>query len=295
MTANDTELDAMRRAIALSAFGLGRTSPNPPVGCVILDSDGQVVGQGYHERKGSPHAEVNALTAAGKRARGGTAVVTLEPCNHYGRTPPCHQALLDAGITRTVIALSDPTSRGDGGTSLLRQAGMDVEAGVLADEASLVLEPWLTTLHTKRPQVIWLSRPESAIDSDVATTLSKTDPLRQVTDVILYENGIIEECIPGSHNSDVMSLAPVILKNGADTALTTLYEQGIRSIVLVAITTVAETFLAQQLIDRIVIDVMPHEPSSDAMSNGMAFLSKDFSLTEVTRHDNRLRITCMRH
>ncbi len=87
----------MRRAIALSALGFNTTSPNPPVGCVILDSTGQPVGEGYHLRKGEPHAEVHALAAAGVYATGGTAVVTLEPCNHYGRTPPCHQSL-SAGL-----------------------------------------------------------------------------------------------------------------------------------------------------------------------------------------------------
>ena len=108
MTA-DAEFAAMRLAVGLSAQGLGTTSPNPPVGCVILDSAGQIVGAGYHRRKGESHAEVNALAAAGPRARDGTAVVTLEPCNHYGRTPPCSQALLDARISRVVVALLDPT------------------------------------------------------------------------------------------------------------------------------------------------------------------------------------------
>jgi diaminohydroxyphosphoribosylaminopyrimidine deaminase/5-amino-6-(5-phosphoribosylamino)uracil reductase len=134
----------MRLAIALSANGLGTTSPNPPVGCVILDPDGAVIGTGYHQRKGEPHAEVHALSAAGTRARGGTAIVTLEPCNHVGRTPACRQALIDAGIARAVIAIIDPTSRGVGGAAMLRAAGVDVEVGVLADEARLVLGPWLT-------------------------------------------------------------------------------------------------------------------------------------------------------
>lgn len=131
----------MRQAIALSALGLGTTSPNPPVGCVLLDAEGDIAGQGYHRRKGEAHAEVNALAAAGKRASGGTAVVTLEPCNHHGVTPPCHQALIDAGISRVVIAVIDPTSRGVGGASRLQEAGLDVEVGCLADEATLVLDP----------------------------------------------------------------------------------------------------------------------------------------------------------
>ncbi|MGH3916627.1 MAG: bifunctional diaminohydroxyphosphoribosylaminopyrimidine deaminase/5-amino-6-(5-phosphoribosylamino)uracil reductase RibD [Pseudonocardiaceae bacterium] len=148
------ELDAMRRAVALSAFGFGATSPNPPVGCVILDANGRIVGEGYHQRKGESHAEVNALAAAGEQAKEGTVVVTLEPCNHHGRTPPCHQALLDAGIVRTVIGIIDPTSRGPGGAARLRQAGVDIEIGVLADEALLVLGPWLTALRIARPLVV---------------------------------------------------------------------------------------------------------------------------------------------
>src|SRR6266496_3606394 len=146
--ATAVEEEAMRRAIGISAFGLGATSPNPPVGCVILDVEGHVVGEGYHRRKGEAHAEVNALAAAGERARGGTAVVTLEPCNHQGRTPPCRQALIDANVARVVIALIDPTSRDEGGAAALRAAGIEVEVGVLADEARLVLDPWLDALES---------------------------------------------------------------------------------------------------------------------------------------------------
>src|ERR1700712_324336 len=97
------EVDAMRRAIALAARGLGTTSPNPVVGAVVLDAAGDIVGEGFHAYPGGPHAEVEALAQAGDRARGGTCVVTLEPCNHTGRTGPCVQALLGAGIARVVV------------------------------------------------------------------------------------------------------------------------------------------------------------------------------------------------
>lgn len=113
--ATQQEIDCMRLAIALSACGLGTTSPNPPVGCVVLDVDGEIVGTGFHERKGEPHAEGHALEAAGTPAAGGTAVVTLEPCNHIGRAPACLQLLLDAQVARVMIALRDPTSRRGGG------------------------------------------------------------------------------------------------------------------------------------------------------------------------------------
>src|SRR5436190_11680425 len=151
--ASAAEVAAMRRAIALSAAGLGTTSPNPPVGCVLLDAQGRIVGEGYHERKGEAHAEAQALAAAGPLATGATAVVTLEPCNHQGRTPACRQALIDAGVRRAVIAVTDPTSRGEGGAAALWAAGVDVEVGVLADEASVVLGPWLAALIAQRPLV----------------------------------------------------------------------------------------------------------------------------------------------
>src|SRR5215467_6858306 len=155
MMATPAEVAAMRRAIGLSAAGLGTTSPNPPVGCVVLGRSGQVAGEGYHERKGEPHAEAQAIAAAGPLAQGATAVVTLEPCNHEGRTPACRQALIDAEVHRVVIAVLDPTSRGEGGAAALRAAGIDVEAGVLGDEARAVLGPWLTALVTRRPLVTW--------------------------------------------------------------------------------------------------------------------------------------------
>src|SRR6266699_5315174 len=125
--ATPAEIGGMRRAIALSAAGLGSTSPNPPVGCVLLDAGGQLAGEGYHERKGEAHAEAQALAAAGARARGGTAVVTLEPCNHHGRTPPCTDALRAAGVARVVYAVSDPNPVAAGGAGVLRAAGVVVE------------------------------------------------------------------------------------------------------------------------------------------------------------------------
>jgi diaminohydroxyphosphoribosylaminopyrimidine deaminase/5-amino-6-(5-phosphoribosylamino)uracil reductase len=146
---------AMRRAVALAAHGLGHTSPNPVVGCVILDAGGQPAGEGWHQRAGGPHAEVNALRAAGERARGGTALVTLEPCNHTGRTGPCAQALVDAGIARVRYAVADPTAQARGGAATLAAAGIDVAAGPLGDEAAAVNEAWLTAMRRGRPFVLW--------------------------------------------------------------------------------------------------------------------------------------------
>ncbi|MEV6788059.1 bifunctional diaminohydroxyphosphoribosylaminopyrimidine deaminase/5-amino-6-(5-phosphoribosylamino)uracil reductase RibD, partial [Streptomyces sp. NPDC051098] len=122
--ATAADITAMRRAITLAARGLGSTSPNPVVGCVITDASGRIVGEGYHERAGGPHAEVHALRDAGDRARGGTAYVTLEPCNHTGRTGPCSQALVDAGMGRVVYAVADPNPQATGGGDTLRAAGI---------------------------------------------------------------------------------------------------------------------------------------------------------------------------
>ncbi|WP_442815107.1 bifunctional diaminohydroxyphosphoribosylaminopyrimidine deaminase/5-amino-6-(5-phosphoribosylamino)uracil reductase RibD [Streptomyces sp. NBC_01298] len=153
--APDAGTRAMRRAIELAARGLGSTSPNPVVGCVITDASGAVVGEGWHERAGGPHAEIHALNAAGPAARGGTAYVTLEPCDHTGRTGPCAQALIAAGITRVVYAVSDPNPQASGGGATLRAAGIDTAAGLLAEEAEAGNAAWLTSVRLGRPYILW--------------------------------------------------------------------------------------------------------------------------------------------
>ncbi|MFG3348991.1 bifunctional diaminohydroxyphosphoribosylaminopyrimidine deaminase/5-amino-6-(5-phosphoribosylamino)uracil reductase RibD [Streptomyces sp. NPDC048018] len=153
--ATQADITAMRRAVALAARGLGSTSPNPVVGCVITDASGHQVGEGYHQRAGGPHAEVHALREAGVLARGGTAYVTLEPCNHTGRTGPCAQALVEAGITRVVYAVGDPNPQATGGAATLRAAGVEVEQGLLEDEAETGNLAWLTSVRRGRPFVRW--------------------------------------------------------------------------------------------------------------------------------------------
>lgn len=151
--ASIVELGAMARAVALAERGLRTASPNPVVGCVVLDADGDVAGEGWHERPGGPHAEVMALEAAGARAAGGTVVVSLEPCSHHGRTPPCTQAIIAAGAARVVYAVDDPYPEGGGGAAVLRAAGVDVEGGALETEARRVNERWLTAVTQGRPHV----------------------------------------------------------------------------------------------------------------------------------------------
>ncbi|MDG3011243.1 bifunctional diaminohydroxyphosphoribosylaminopyrimidine deaminase/5-amino-6-(5-phosphoribosylamino)uracil reductase RibD [Rhodococcus sp. D2-41] len=147
---------AMELAIDLAEQVRGRTSPNPPVGAVILDEYGALAGTGATRPPGGPHAEVMALRQAGPRARGGTAVVTLEPCNHHGRTGPCAEALLDAGVTAVHYAVADPNPQASGGADRLRACGLTVTAGVRAEQvASGPLRAWLHRVRTGRPQLTW--------------------------------------------------------------------------------------------------------------------------------------------
>ncbi|MEU8110425.1 bifunctional diaminohydroxyphosphoribosylaminopyrimidine deaminase/5-amino-6-(5-phosphoribosylamino)uracil reductase RibD [Nonomuraea muscovyensis] len=153
--AGERDAAYMARAVELAALGQGTTSPNPVVGCVVLDAAGRVAGEGFHAYAGGPHAEVAALRQAGERARGGTAYVTLEPCDHTGRTGPCSLALLDAGVARVVIAVPDPNPEAAGGAERLRAHGVAVETGVLAAEAERVNAEWLTFARLGRPHVTW--------------------------------------------------------------------------------------------------------------------------------------------
>ncbi|OUT70408.1 MAG: riboflavin biosynthesis protein RibD [Synechococcus sp. TMED19] len=142
----------MGRALALAALAEGQTSPNPLVGCVVLDATGQLVGEGFHRRAGEPHAEVMALGRAGDRARGGTLYVTLEPCCHHGRTPPCTEAVIAAGITKVVVALTDPDPRvAGGGISQLQHAGVAVITGVCAAEAAVQNQAFVHRIRSGRP------------------------------------------------------------------------------------------------------------------------------------------------
>lgn len=157
----------MRRALQLAVRGLGETNPNPAVGCVVV-KQGRVVGEGFHARAGGPHAEVPALQSAGERARGATVYVNLEPCAHFGRTPPCAPLLRDAGVRRVVAALRDPNPLVDGrGLALLRRAGVAVTTGVLQDDAALLNERFLVSARRGRPFV--LLKAALTLDGRIAT------------------------------------------------------------------------------------------------------------------------------
>ncbi|MFL6182852.1 MAG: bifunctional diaminohydroxyphosphoribosylaminopyrimidine deaminase/5-amino-6-(5-phosphoribosylamino)uracil reductase RibD, partial [Actinomycetes bacterium] len=164
--ANSNEVDAMRRALALAGSVNRRTSPNPRVGSVIIDANGGWVGEGVHLGAGHPHAEVEALRAAGEAARGGTAVVTLEPCQHIGRTGPCTEALVRSGIVRVVFAQADPNPRAQGGAQVLAAAGLSVEGDLLGDQARQLNPVWSLAMERRRPYVTW--KVASTVDGRVA-------------------------------------------------------------------------------------------------------------------------------
>jgi len=157
----------MRRALELAIKAIGQTSPNPMVGCVIVKEE-QIIGEGYHLKAGTPHAEVHALAAAGVQARGATAYVTLEPCSHFGRTPPCADALIRAGITRVVVAMKDPNPLVSGrGIDRLREAGIIVDVGLLLQEASVINEVFIKVITSGLPFVVY--KTAMTLDGKIAT------------------------------------------------------------------------------------------------------------------------------
>ena len=201
MTFTAAERAAMRRALELAATPGVPPGPNPRVGCVLLDAAGAEVAEGFHRGAGSAHAEVDALAAAGSEARGTTAVVTLEPCNHTGRTGPCAQALVAAGVRRVVFAQQDANPVAEGGAATLLAAGVDVEAGLMADEARALNRVWTFAVEHGRPFVTWklattLDGRSAALDGSSRWISSRaarrdTHRLRAECDVVLVGSNTV--------------------------------------------------------------------------------------------------------
>jgi diaminohydroxyphosphoribosylaminopyrimidine deaminase/5-amino-6-(5-phosphoribosylamino)uracil reductase len=295
--ASEAEVTAMRRAIALAADPANPTGPNPRVGAVIIDPRGHVVGEASHRGRGTPHAEAAALAAVSGSARACTAVVTLEPCDHTGRTGPCSRALIDAGIARVVYAQADLTAVAAGGADRLRAAGVDVEGGVLADEAAALNPEWTIAQERGRPFVTWkfaatldgrsaaadgssrwVSGPESRLD---------THRLRAVCDVVLVGTGTVliddprltvrdERDRPLPRDSQplraVMGLREIpagaaVLDDAAETlalrtrepadALSELDKLGCQHVWLEGGPTLAAAFVRAGLVDRVIAYVAP--------------------------------------
>lgn len=291
------ESSAMARARELGTAVLGSTSPNPAVGAVVLAADGTVAGEGATQPPGGPHAEVQALAAAGERARGGTAVVTLEPCAHTGCTGPCADALIVAGIARVVIAVPEPTQLAGGGAERLRAAGVDVQLGVERDEAELgALAPWLTGVREHRPQVIW--KVAATLDGRVAAadgssrwitgpqTRAVVHQLRATCDAVVVGSGTAVTDDPQLTVRDVDGrdaarqplrvvvdrrgrlpatarvlddAAPTLVSRAADPAglLAELYDRDVRRVLLEGGPTLAAAFLRAGLVDEVVVHLAP--------------------------------------
>lgn len=164
---NDIDLYFMRKALRLALQGEGKTSPNPMVGALIVQQ-GQIIGRGFHARAGSPHAEILALQQAGDNSRGATLYVTLEPCSHHGRTPPCVDSVIASGVKRVVAAMGDPNPLVSGrGFSKLRRAGVEVNCGVLENEARRINEVFIKYIQTRNPFVVM--KAAISLDGKIAT------------------------------------------------------------------------------------------------------------------------------
>lgn len=169
----ESPLAVMQHALALAEQGVGRVEPNPPVGAVIVNDALELIGEGYHEQFGGPHAEINALQAAGPAAAGQTLYVTLEPCRHTGKTPPCTEAIIEAGLRRVVVATTDPAPHTDGGgLARLKEAGLEIEVGLCEYEAQRLIAPFTKLQTTGRPFVH--AKWAMSLDGRIATRLGNS-------------------------------------------------------------------------------------------------------------------------
>jgi diaminohydroxyphosphoribosylaminopyrimidine deaminase/5-amino-6-(5-phosphoribosylamino)uracil reductase len=286
----------MELAIAASERVRGTTSPNPPVGAAVLDRDGVVAGVGATRPAGGPHAEVGALAVAGERAKGGTAVVTLEPCSHHGRTPPCADALLAAGIAEVHFAVADPNPVAAGGCEVLRAAGVTVHRGVLADEVSGgPLRAWLHSTRTGRPHVTW--KYAMTLDGRVAaadgtsrwisseTSRAEVHLMRRRIDAIVVGRGTVladdprltaraddgtdldrqplrvvvgtGDLPPDVHILDTAAETIHLRTRRPDDVLVALADRGVVDVLLEGGPRLAGAFLAAGLVDRVLTYVAP--------------------------------------
>ncbi|HEY8235983.1 MAG TPA: bifunctional diaminohydroxyphosphoribosylaminopyrimidine deaminase/5-amino-6-(5-phosphoribosylamino)uracil reductase RibD [Gaiellaceae bacterium] len=273
----------LERALELAERGRGTTQPNPVVGAVLV-RDGEVVGEGWHQRKGEAHAEVNALGAAGDRARGSTLYVTLEPCTHVGATPPCAQAVIDAGVVKVVVGTLDPSLDAAGGLERLREAGVETELAdsELGFQARQQNEAWLTWVTKRRPFVTY----KAAMTLDGRLTLPGSrwisgeesrklvHELRAGSDAVAVGMRTARADRPALTARDVgavrqprrLVFGSGRLPEGVDLELLSgpleeelgrLAEEGVQSLLLEGGPTLASAFIEAGLIDKLLVFVAP--------------------------------------
>ncbi|MFS0852697.1 bifunctional diaminohydroxyphosphoribosylaminopyrimidine deaminase/5-amino-6-(5-phosphoribosylamino)uracil reductase RibD [Microbacterium sp. 179-I 3D4 NHS] len=293
MAVDETERRAMSRALELAERG--PRGVNPQVGAVILSRDGEILAEGWHRGAGTPHAEVDALSKlAPGAARGATAVVTLEPCNHTGRTGPCALALIEAGVSRVVYALDDPGAVSGGGAERLRSAGVDVESGEQEDAARRLIEGWLTAQRLGRPHVTvkWAQSLDGRAAADDGSSRWITGPAaradvhrhRAASDAIVVGTGTVladDPALTARDGDDLFSAQPVPVVIGAretpaeaavrrhprtplfygtrDLAavLADLHGRGIQRVFVEGGPTLASAFVAAGLADRVLAYLAP--------------------------------------
>ncbi|MDQ2981350.1 MAG: bifunctional diaminohydroxyphosphoribosylaminopyrimidine deaminase/5-amino-6-(5-phosphoribosylamino)uracil reductase RibD [Actinomycetota bacterium] len=270
----------LERALELAERGRGTTHPNPVVGAVVV-RDGEVVAEGWHERKGGPHAEAVALGAAGDRARGGTLYVTLEPCSHHGRTPPCVEAVLDAGVSHVVAGALDPHPEHGGGLDRLRAAGVQVEL-VDSFEARAQNEAWRTWVSKGRPFVTY--KAAVTLDGRMAVPGERwvsgeqsrrlVHELRAASDAVAIGMGTVRADNPRLDARDVevvrqprrLAFGQGPLPDGSELELRTgaledelehLAAEGVQSLLLEGGPTLASAFFAADLVDKVMLFVAP--------------------------------------
>jgi diaminohydroxyphosphoribosylaminopyrimidine deaminase/5-amino-6-(5-phosphoribosylamino)uracil reductase len=273
----------LKRALELAERGRGTTQPNPIVGAVLV-RDGRVVGEGWHERKGEPHAEANALAAAGDGARGATLYVTLEPCASWGSTPPCARAVIDAGVARVVVGTRDPNPAAAGGLEQLRAAGVEVEVadGELGFRARQQIEAWLTWVTKARPFVTY--KAAMTVDGRLALPGSRwvsgeasrrvVHELRAASDAVAVGMGTVRADRPALTARDVgatrqprrLAFGHRALPEGVDLELVSgsvddelgrLAQEGVQSLLLEGGPALATSFLREGLIDKLLVFVAP--------------------------------------
>ena len=278
----------MQRAIDLSAIGLGKTFPNPIVGAVLADKDGQIIGEGFHQ--GGEHAEVLAIKNAGVIPDGAKLFVTLEPCNHTGKTPPCTDAIIDAGIKNVIYAVTDPNPIAAGGAAKLSESGIKVESGLLAKSAEAVNQDWLSKLANNRPRFIWkiastLDGKVAAADgsskwitseaarADVAKLRSQADAILTSTKTVITDNPTLDSkgvgrnphrIVMGNSTIDPKSNvlndgAPTqIIKSREISALIEFVNQaGFNRVLVESGPTFGSALLAAGLIDEVILYLAP--------------------------------------